>query len=213
MKKQSDQGQLNPAIMQKILPILNAIGKHPFIKQLSNGTLNPQIYNYYILQDSFYLAAYSKILNKLANKAPTKNEKNFLSQCAIETLQEITATPCKNKSTVEHKLTKACSSYIQFLKVHSQHHYLSGLSAIFPCFFIYKEVAKNFYPENTSNPYLSWFATYTSQLFINQNYTISKMMNESYGKSEMNQKKLMLEIIEQGCLLEWQFWDDAYYQR
>ena len=50
-------------------------------------------------------------------------------------------------------------------------------------------------------------------LYIEQTQVITAMLNDVYAASDETQKKLMLEIIEQGSYLEWQFWDDAYCQR
>ena len=47
-----------------------AIGRMPFNTELAAGTLAPERFRFYILQDAIYLAEYARVLAIAAAKAP-----------------------------------------------------------------------------------------------------------------------------------------------
>jgi thiaminase/transcriptional activator TenA len=189
---------------------LTRIYDHPLLKELSDGSLDKKIYDYYLLQDNLYLRAYEKVLIDLAGLADNKKDRGFLLQCAKQTANEVAAIKYKNQDVSWQDATNACSAYIQFLKTYTQNNYAAGLSAVFPCFYMYQKIAVKLYPNNQQNPYLNWFDTYIDKSFTAQTQTITAMLNRIYHAHDLQQQKIMNEIIEQGCHLEWRFWDEAY---
>jgi len=183
---------------------------HPFLKELSAGTLDKKIYDYYLLQDYLYLRVYAKVLANLAGHADNQADKDFLMRCAKETAKEVAAIKYKDQDVSWQNATNACLDYTKFLKTHTQNNYAAGLSAVFPCFYMYQKIAAKLYPKNPQNPYLDWFDTYIDKSFTAQTQTIIAMLNRVYHESDMQQQTMMNEIIEQSCHLEWQFWDEAY---
>ncbi|MCX7124730.1 MAG: hypothetical protein NTU49_03065 [Gammaproteobacteria bacterium] len=60
------------------------------------------------------------------------------------------------------------------------------------------------------NKYAAWFNIYASDSFVKQVETIIPMLEKEYDLVDENQKKCMLEIIEQGSIHEFNFWDAVY---
>ena len=57
--------------------------QHPFILQLQKGNLDPSIFRYYLIQDAYYLNAFSKAYDHLAEKNfKTRNEETFETKCS-----------------------------------------------------------------------------------------------------------------------------------
>lgn len=191
-------------------PILEKIIAHPFLDELSKGTLDQKIYHFYLIQDYYYLTHYTKALSQLANTTSSITEKNFFHECAEicshEPAFEI------HDSVLNHKipLTKACSDYIQFIKIHTENSYRTGVAAVFPCFYVYFLVAKKLNPDNLNNPYQSWFDIYTGDLFVAQNEVIINFLEKIYLNCNQALQKQLLEIIKEGAELEWRFWDESY---
>lgn len=55
---------------------------HPFILQLQEGNLEPAIFRYYLIQDAYYLKAFSEIYHLLADKTSNQEMKRLLKQNA-----------------------------------------------------------------------------------------------------------------------------------
>ena len=164
------------------------------------------------MQDNLYLFEFSNSLKKISNRAINQKDKDFLLECAQNTAKEVAHLKYKDMRIPWKKSTQACFSYMQFLKANTNDKYALGLSAVFPCFFIYQKVAEKCYPQLESNPYIHWFNTYTSRLFVDQTQKIFSMLEQEYSKCSVADKGAMLDLIEQGSVLEWQFWHDAYHK-
>ena len=56
--------------------------RHPFVLQLQKGNLDPSIFRYYLIQDAYYLNAFSKAYDILAEKTSNSEMKRLLKQNA-----------------------------------------------------------------------------------------------------------------------------------
>ena len=56
--------------------------RHPFVLQLQKGNLDPSIFRYYLIQDAYYLNAFSKAYDILAEKTSNQEMKRLLKQNA-----------------------------------------------------------------------------------------------------------------------------------
>ena len=55
---------------------------HPFVLQLQEGNLDPSIFRYYLIQDAYYLKAFSEAYHLLADKTSNQEMKRLLKQNA-----------------------------------------------------------------------------------------------------------------------------------
>ena len=55
---------------------------HPFILQLQEGNLDPAIFRYYLIQDAYYLKAFSEAYHLLADKTLNEEMRRLLKQNA-----------------------------------------------------------------------------------------------------------------------------------
>ena len=53
---------------------------HPFVLQLQKGKLDPSIFRYYLIQDAYYLNAFSKAYHLLADKTSNQEMKRLLNK-------------------------------------------------------------------------------------------------------------------------------------
>ena len=56
--------------------------QHPFVLQLQEGTLEPSIFRYYLIQDAYYLKSFSEAYHLLADKTSNEEMKRLLKQNA-----------------------------------------------------------------------------------------------------------------------------------
>lgn len=189
---------------------LEHIITHPFLEQLSYGVLPKEVYHYYLVQDHHYLLSYSQCLRSLSTMAIQKDESIFLNEAALSCEHE-PAFEIQSLIAAKTKQTKACNQYTQFLRDNIKQGYISGLSAVFPCFYIYHLVAKIKFPKDNNNPYLNWFQTYTSELFTLQTKKITTILATHYQDASINMQQNILDNISQGTKYEWHFWNDAFH--
>ncbi|MGO8658353.1 thiaminase II, partial [Rhizobium ruizarguesonis] len=63
-------GSFTAAAWDRIAPIMAEIEVLPLLQRLSDGTLPPEVFRHYILQDALYLKHYARCLAIVAAKAP-----------------------------------------------------------------------------------------------------------------------------------------------
>lgn len=213
MALSTTNGVINMFFIEKINtvvdPILKKIIQHPFLEELSDGTLEKSIYHAYLEQDYYYLLDYSAALLKLSLHEIPVGDKLFLHECAESCTKE-PAFEIKNLITNHQaRRTSANIDYINYINNHvSSNNYQNGLASVFPCFYIYYRVGKELTQKN--DKYAAWFNIYASDSFVKQVETIIPMLEKEYDLVDENQKKCMLEIIEQGSIHEFNFWDAVY---
>lgn len=197
-------------IEQIVAPILEEIIQHPFLKKLSAGTLDKKVFHFYLEQDYYYLMRYTEALLILSEKTCDFKHKIFLKSCAESCVHE---PAFEIKNTIvndDSRKTNACVDYINFIKKSVSTDYCYGLSSVFSCFYIYCCVAKKMYPANHNNNFITWFNTYTSDLFSLQTKTMIELVKKEYNACNKNKKMHMLDIIKQGARHEFNFWDATY---
>ena len=62
--------------------------RHPFVTQMADGTLSPEKFRYYMLQDYLYLRDYVKIFAAIIQKADDFEQIRFLSGELANTIDE-----------------------------------------------------------------------------------------------------------------------------
>ena len=198
--------------------IVQQIKEHSFIKELMTGTLSKEVFYFYIYQDTIYLSEYKKTLAQIGIQCFDENETQFFLNSATEII-EVEKALHQNYLTKEvtiHKPSPTCELYTSYLSriVHTKS-LEEGLSAILPCFTIYKQVGDYIY-ENQSNkeinPYQKWINTYGGEEFANSVEKAIQIAEKYAAKASIDRIKKMNEAFEKSSKLEWMFWDSAYNQ-
>ena len=158
----------------------------PFVKQLADGTLDKEIFNRYIGQDSLYINRYCKVLAHIASRLnDARMTADFLgfAQDGVE---------------VERAL-------------HSQSPVEVEAAAILPCFWVYLKVGKHIAATmKEGNPYSAWIATYSDPVFDASNDKAIALCDELAEKASPEIRERMTEIFVEATRMEWLFWHGAY---
>lgn len=207
----------NKRFMQKIdsfvYPIFRKTIQHPFLQELSDGSLNKLKFRVYLNVDRFYLLSYCDALLRLSQYASLPGDqlslKEFSDCCKAEPAFKVTDIEYVADPSGE----TLSQEYIDFINSHTMYKdtYREGLSSVFPCFYIYYRVGKELSPKNKNSEYASWFDVYRSELFMKQTEKIIEMLEKEYCSCNQRQQNAMERIIEEGSLREYKFWDKAYY--
>ncbi len=198
--------------------IYNAIIDMPFNKELMAGTLDKNIFAYYIEQDSIYLKSYAKALASIAVKADD-NEliKKFAdySKYALIAEEEVVHEYFRKTYNFNNtgKQTMATHGYCNFLIASTMNKSLEvAVAAILPCFWIYYEVGNYIYNNSDieNNPYKHWIKTYAGDDYKKSVDDVIAITNKLAENTTDAIRQEMIEYFSSGCMWEWHFWNDSY---
>ncbi|MDR1200369.1 MAG: thiaminase II [Tannerellaceae bacterium] len=201
---------------EQIVPIYNSIIDMPFIKELMNGTLPIEKFQFYIAQDSFYLESYGRALAIIAARANSIQDSLVyirFAESAIIVEREMHESFFRTfRLTNKGNIEPTCHHYAHFLKSTAILDAVEvGMAAILPCFWIYKTVGDYVYENCTeNNPYQKWIDTYAGEEF---GLSVSKAIetcNSVASQCTEKQKQAMTDAFVTASRLEFHFWDSAY---
>jgi len=126
-----------------------AILEHPFLSELTSGTLPPEKFGYYLAQDAHYLRDYARALAVVGSKAPTHAAAGMFARHAAATvdvelalhdslLPELGLDPAGLEIIPVSPTTLGYTSYL--LATAHGGSFVEGLAAVLPCYWIYARV-------------------------------------------------------------------------
>src|SRR5260221_4166309 len=167
--------QFSEEAWERTAALRAAIHRLPFNTELAAGTLAPERFRFYIMQDALYLAQYSRVLSLAAAKAPdTATSQIFghsaLGAIAVEQrlhehyLREFGVEPA---AVAAAEPAPDCLAYTSFLLATSHQQPWEVLVApLLPCFWIYWDVAGAITRDAAAdNPYRAWIDIYAYPRF------------------------------------------------
>ncbi|MDE7109209.1 MAG: TenA family protein [Muribaculaceae bacterium] len=192
-------------------PIYKAILELPFIKQLTDGTLDSGIFERYIRQDSLYINVYSKVLADIASRLPdTEMTEAFLGFA----LEGTAAERSLHSQFIEAQATgmsPACRFYTTVLQAQSLSPVEVEAAAVLPCFWVYLKVGLEIAAKaDESNPYHEWIAMYSQPEFAKSTERAIAICDALAERGTDEIRKRMTEIFVECTRLEWLFWHSAY---
>ncbi|KQC97238.1 thiaminase II [Acinetobacter soli] len=208
--------QKNTALYEQILNL-------PFNQELAAGTLVPEAFCHYVIQDAHYLLAYGRALAVAAAKAYDADDVMQFSEAAkIAIVVErslhndfMTAFNVSKETFESTPLTLACHHYTSFLTATAwSESYPVVLAALLPCFWIYAEVGRAIVSQSVpNNPYQAWIDTYAGEEFHTAVRNVIATVDKVAARCDADTLEKMHAAYTMGAKLEWLFWDSAYHQR
>jgi len=208
-------------IWEKTSHINEQIIALPFNQELANGALNQDVFCYYIEQDAYYLLHFARALALIAGRSQNPATiSDFLkfSNSALIAEQEVIHSHYLDlfKYQKTGEFTLSCFAYTNFLIAHASSSPLEvAISSVVPCFWIYREVGKHIHDNYShhNNPYHKWIDTYASKAFDEAVNKVIAIMDECANKANEDMRLEMEKAFTQSSLMEWHFWNDAYYKK
>lgn len=203
--------------IEKVDPVMDRIKNHPFIEDLSKGTLDPERFHFYMHQDSYYLNGYGKVLATISTRL--KNSDYSLDFLGFAT-GTIEVEKTLHKDFIEQfqgfdqpEKSPTCTLYTGFLTEIDQTESIElSLAAVLPCFWIYKEVGDYLLSiaNTTDNPYQKWMDTYGGESFANSVKRAIEITEYYAEKTTPEVRTEMTSAFLKTSQMEWMFWDSAY---
>ena len=213
----SDQAQTQTA------PLREAIHQLPFNRELAAGTLAPERFRGYIVQDALYLGQFSRALSIAAAKAPDATTVEVFAHSAqtavaVERvlheryLAEFGIDPA---TLAGSEAAPDCLAYTSFLLATAyQEPWEVLIAALLPCFRVYWEVGCQIAKSAAAdNPYRAWIDTYADPQFGEAVETVTVIADKAAEGVPAALRARMLAAFLRATQYEWLFWDGAYQGR
>ena len=168
--------------------------QHPFILQLQKGNLDPSIFRYYLIQDAYYLNAFSKAYEHLAEKTSKQEMRRLLKQNAQSLVegelfirqQFFKELGIDDKEMAEQPIAPTCYHYISHIYRQFQEENVAiAFASLLPCPWLYHNIGKalNLNPSPEAL-YQKWIETYITDKLEQQIKEETELVNQLYRESD-----------------------------
>lgn len=203
-------------------PTYARILTHPFLNELTVGTLPRTAFAYFVVQDSHYLRAYSRALSLVSARAQDEDAVRMFAlhaSNAIDVERELHAallgqldlTSADVDAAGSKPITTAYMSYLT--AVCATGSYAEAVAAVLPCYWIYRNVGRELLARSSPDPvYARWIETYGSEEFdavVEAVLTVTDELGRDLGEAEKRRCHRHFAVTTR---YEWMFWDAAHTQ-
>jgi thiaminase/transcriptional activator TenA len=199
----------------------------PFNTELADGSLSPQRFQFYLVQDARYLIGFARALAAASARAVTAADVGFFAAAALEAVRgerelhegyfDRYGLSAADQAAVETSPT--CLAYTSFLLATAQTAaYPELIAALLPCFWIYEyvgtEILARLRPGGehvADHPYLAWLDTYADPDYGTAVATCRDAVDTAAANADPATRTRMLAAFTRATEYEWLFWDSAYH--
>lgn len=210
------------AIWEDVAPLRRSILEQPFLADLADGSLRPDSFRHYILQDSLYLAEYARVLAIAAARAPDADGRLEFSDGAKVAVQvegilhqtffeQFDITPAMVAASEPSPVCLGYTGYLASLAATRSYEEL--IAGILPCFWVYWEVGCAIKAiARSPNPYAAWINTYADPGFGEATRRVRTLVDHAASLATPSTRAAMAKAFRTATRYEWMFWDSAYRQ-
>lgn len=194
----------------------------PFNAELAAGTLPPEIFRGYIIQDAHYLEGFARALALAASRAPGPEAIARLAGSANGAIAverqlhaEYMALYGVGPEAFEATLpSRSCDHYVSFLiRSAAVDPFPVAVAALLPCFWIYHRVGLSIQAQAASDhPYRAWIDTYASEAFEASVQGMLALTDRLAEASDDATRTAMRAAFARSSWHEWMFWRSASCQ-
>jgi thiaminase/transcriptional activator TenA len=195
-----------------------AILEHPFLAGLTDGSLDPDAFAHYVVQDAYYLHDFARALSVVASKAPTHAGVGMFARHAAGTvdvelalhetlLPELGLDPDAMGPVAP--TTRAYTSYL--LATAHGGTFAEGVAAVLPCYWIYAEVGAVLVKRGSPDArYQRWIDTYADddyRAIVDEVLTLVDELGPTLSVADEARARGHFATTAR---YEWMFWDASW---
>ena len=195
-----------------------AILEHPFLAGLTDGSLDPERFTHYVVQDAHYLRDFARSLIVVGSKAPTHVGVGMLARHAASTaevelaLHESLLTELGIQTIDAVPIAPTTTAYTSYLLATAYRGtFADGLAAVLPCYWIYAEVGAELVKRGSPDPrYQRWINTYADnqyQTIVAEVLALADEVGLTLCAAEETRARAHFDTTAR---YEWMFWDAAW---
>lgn len=213
-------GRLTDRLWASIDGTYTAILDHPFIKGLTDGSLDRDAFGFYVTQDALYLTEYARALAVCGARAPHDAAiamfcEHAAGAIAVERrlheriFAELGLTGDQVGAATMAPTNLAYTSYL--LAVSYGGSFPDALGAVLPCYWIYWEVGKALLERGSPDrAYRRWIETYGGDEFAGIVRAVLNLTDEIGSELSGPDEARMTKHFQTTARLEWMFWDMGF---
>ena len=200
--------------------IYGAILAHPFITGLTDGTLPPESFAFYVVQDALYLQDYARALAAVASRAPTSEAMQMFARHAADAVAaelELHATLLAELTISAEDVNRAelaptNRGYTAYLLATAHAgSYAEGVAAVLPCYWIYWEVGKELLRLGSPDPrYQRWISAYAAPEYGEVVASVIAEVDRVAPTVSDAERDLMSRHFVTTSRYEWMFWEAGF---
>jgi len=203
-----------------VADIYAAILAHPFLAGLTDGSLEPDAFAFYVVQDALYLRGYAQALAEVATRAPDTAGLEMFARHAADViaveralhgslLSELGIDPASAEAAEPAPTTLAYTSSL--LAAARGGSYAEGVGAVLPCYWIYWEVGKELMRRGSPNPrYQQWIRAYGAEVYGDAVRGVITVADGLWPVLAPSERALVHRHFRTTSRYEWMFWDRGY---
>ena len=186
----------------------------PFVRALGDGTLDEDLFSFYLDQDALYLRDYSRALATLSARADTAEAQVHWAAGAHEA---IAAESQLHEGWLANRARLGGPSpitmgYTNFLRASAAgDDYVVGAAAILPCYWLYEEVGAVLSSQNhADHPYAEWLSMYGGEEFAADVARSLAEVERAFEAASPAQRVRAARAYLSACVYERVFFDQAH---
>lgn len=186
----------------------------PFVRALGDGTLDEDLFAFYLDQDALYLRDYSRALATLSARADTAEAQVHWAAGAHEA---IAAESQLHEGWLANRARLGGPSpitmgYTNFLRASAAgDDYVVGAAAILPCYWLYEEVGAVLSSQNhADHPYAEWLSMYGGEEFAADVARSLAEVERAFEAASPAQHVRAAQAYLSACVYEREFFDQAH---
>ena len=186
----------------------------PFVRALGDGTLDEDLFSFYLDQDALYLRDYSRALATLSARADTAEAQVHWAAGAHEA---IAAESQLHEGWLANRARLGGPSpitmgYTNFLRASAAgEDYVVGAAAILPCYWLYEEVGAVLSSQNhADHPYAEWLSLYGGEEFAAEVERSLAEVERAFEAASPAQRVRAARAYLSACVYEHEFFDQAH---
>ena len=186
----------------------------PFVRALGEGTLDEDLFAFYLDQDALYLRDYSRALATLSARADTAAAQVHWAAGAHEA---IAAESQLHEGWLANRARLGGASpitmgYTNFLRASAAgDDYVVGAAAILPCYWLYEEVGAGLSSQNhADHPYAEWLSMYGGEDFAADVARSLAEVERAFEAASPSQRVRAARAYLSACVYEREFFDQAH---
>ena len=194
---------------------------HPFVKQLGDGSLALDKFQYYLKQDYVFLINYCKVLAIASSKSSTEEMMRKWVSLLNETLNsemDLHRNFCNEFGISLDQLEKtvadsSTNNYCNFLIKNANENSEKFIAvSLLPCQWGYQEIAQNFVKNNlnTQSFHKTWIDSYSSKEYQEVTEWLKNYVDEIGKSSSQNEIEKYHKLFVLGIEYEIGFWESAW---
>ena len=185
-----------------------------FVRALGEGTLDEDLFAFYLDQDALYLRDYSRALATLSARADTAAAQVHWAAGAHEA---IAAESQLHEGWLANRARLGGASpitmgYTNFLRASAAgDDYVVGAAAILPCYWLYEEVGAVLSSQNhADHPYAEWLSMYGGEEFAADVARSLAEVERAFETASPAQRVRAAQAYLSACVYEREFFDQAH---